>query len=222
MTPSLRVPGRALQRLEAGASELSTVLLGAEAPAAAGEVRLVRGSGEPLGLAIADPAHGLVRVVTAPGEPFVALDAAFADARLARAWAWRQRLGLGGVDEAHRLVNGAGDGLPGLAVDRYGPWVVVHVHSRVLWPLARLVAAAALQACGLRGAVLKLRERGAAAQGRLEQEVVGDPPPERLVVAEGPRRFEVHLESGLNVGLFTDMRRHRDGLDRTWTPEPVA
>jgi 23S rRNA (cytosine1962-C5)-methyltransferase len=212
VTPAVRVPGRALQRLEAGACELSTVLLGADAPVEAGEVRLVHASGAPLGLAIADPAQGVVRVVTAPGEPFEALDAAFAEARVTRAWAWRQALGLGGPDEAHRLVNGAGDGLPGLAVDRYGPWAVVHVHSRALWPLAGLVAAAARAACGLHGAVIKLRERGAAAQGRLEQEMLGDPPPARLVVAEGARRFEVHLATGVNVGLFTDMRRHRDGL----------
>ena len=210
--PTLRLPGRALQRLDAGASELSTVLLGADAPSAAGDVRLVHASGAALGLAIADPAQGMVRVITTPGEPFAALDAAFAEARVQRAWAWRQRLGLAGADEAHRLVNGAGDGLPGLAADRYGRWVVVHVYSRALWPLARLVAAAALAPCGLRGAVIKLRERGAAAQGRLEQELVGEPPPDRLVVHEGPRRFEVHLQAGLNVGLFTDMRRHRDGL----------
>jgi very-short-patch-repair endonuclease len=75
----LRVPARVSARLEAGALELSQVLLGADAPADAGLLRLVRASGEPLGLAVADPAHGLLRVMTTPDEPFDTLDDAFAE-----------------------------------------------------------------------------------------------------------------------------------------------
>jgi 23S rRNA (cytosine1962-C5)-methyltransferase len=212
VTPDLRVPGRVLPRLEAGASDLSAVLLGADMPPGPGVVRLVRRSGDALGLAVVDSDHGVVRVMTHVGEAFDTLDAAFAEARVAAAWDLRGRLGLHGAEAAHRLLHGAGDGVPGVAIDRFGAWAAVHVASRALWPLAGLVAAAAVRVCGLRGAVMKLRERGAAAQQRLEQEVIGEAPPERLVVAEGPRRFEVHLETGVNVGLFTDMRRHRDAL----------
>ena len=60
------------------------------------------------------------------------------------------------------------------------------------------------------GAVVKHRGRGAAAQGaQVVVEVVGSAPPERLVVREGPWRFEVHLTTGVNVGLFGDMRAER-------------
>jgi 23S rRNA (cytosine1962-C5)-methyltransferase len=63
--------------------------------------------------------------------------------------------------------------------------------------------------------VLKLRARGAAARGRIEQELLGEAPPERLVVEERGVPFEVHLAAGLNVGLFTDMREHRQALARS-------
>ena len=57
------------------------------------------------------------------------------------------------------------------------------------------------------GRVVKHRGRGAAAQRpQVVVEVVGTAPPERLVVREGPWRFEVHLTTGVNVGLFGDMR----------------
>jgi 23S rRNA (cytosine1962-C5)-methyltransferase len=61
--------------------------------------------------------------------------------------------------------------------------------------------------------VLKLRSQDAA-QGTVKQETIGEEPPERLVVQEGGVPYEVHLGSGLNVGLFTDMREHRQRLAR--------
>ena len=51
---------------------------------------------------------------------------------------------------------------------------------------------------------------GSAAHGaEVVVEIVGQAPPERLVVREGPWRFEVHLTTGINVGLFGDMRAER-------------
>jgi 23S rRNA (cytosine1962-C5)-methyltransferase len=48
----------------------------------------------------------------------------------------------------------------------------------------------------------------------VRHEVVGEPPPSSLVVEERGVPFEVHLDRGLNTGLFTDMREHRHGLAR--------
>src|SRR5207253_166474 len=74
------------------------------------------------------PVRLLVRDAKTP------LDAAFFRERVARAAAWRARLGLGHADEAHktktdgfRLVHAEGDGLPGLIVDRFGDVLVVQL-----------------------------------------------------------------------------------------------
>ena len=47
--------------------------------------------------------------------------------RLAGALSLRRRLGLGVETNAYRLVNSEGDGLPGLIVDVYGPWIALQV-----------------------------------------------------------------------------------------------
>ncbi|MCM2256874.1 MAG: class I SAM-dependent methyltransferase [Vicinamibacteria bacterium] len=201
--------------LESGVRDLALATAGAEAagfePGAL--VRLKTASGRALGLAIADPENALLRVMVAPGEPFEALDADLAAARLERAQALRRRLGLVAPGSAWRLFHGAGDGLPGLAADALGEQLVVHAYSAALMPFARELAAAAL-ARGFAGVVIKHRGRGAAGRGELAQEALGAPAPEPLVVHERSVPFEVHPRGGLNVGLFTDMREHRHGLAR--------
>ncbi|HTM19079.1 MAG TPA: class I SAM-dependent methyltransferase, partial [Kofleriaceae bacterium] len=118
----------------------------------------------------------------------------------------------GGEGQACRLIHGAGDGLPGLSADLYPPFAVVHAYGRALLPLGRQLAEALRAYAGCRGAVVKLRSRGAAGRQQVASAVVGEAAPEKLVVREGTLRFEVHPTGGLNVGLFTDMREHRRRL----------
>lgn len=209
---ALPVPARVMARLESGASEISYTLLG-RAPGPPGHAwHITAPSGRVLGLAFDDPDGQRLLILTQPHEPWRAIDDAFMRARIVRAWALRQALGLGEAEATHRLVNGAGDDLPGVVVDRYGAWAVVFAYARPLVPLALHAAAVVIEVCGLRGAVVKVRTRGAAAQGDVVQHIVGDEPPERLVVADGTRRVEVHLRTGMNTGLFPDLRVRRDGL----------
>jgi 23S rRNA (cytosine1962-C5)-methyltransferase len=177
-------------------------------------IRLRLPSGDDVGLAIADPENGRLRLMIRAGEPFEEIDSAFLAARVETALEKRRALGLVARGSAFRLLNGAGDGLPGLAADVFGGWAVLHVYGRALVPCARRLADVLIGGVSLRGVVLKLRGRGAAARGEVRQEVRGDAPPERLVVEERGLRFEVHLLGGLNVGLFTDMREHRHELAR--------
>jgi 23S rRNA (cytosine1962-C5)-methyltransferase len=100
------------------------------------------------------------------------------------------------------------------AADVLAPWAVVYVYGRAFVAHGQEVARALVEQAGLRGAVVKVRSRGAASQNRVRQEVVGEAPPSALVVEERAVPFEVHLDRGLNTGLFTDMREHRHGLAR--------
>jgi 23S rRNA (cytosine1962-C5)-methyltransferase len=182
-------------------------------------VRLLDDRGATKATGIADPENEVVRI-WAHGDDSRAPDAAFLRGKLAPALALRRTLGLTDGDSAYRLVNGEGDGLSGLAADVYGAFAVVTALSRGLVGHARLLAQCALEmlpAAGLplRGAVLKTRLKGTGnTPERAKDDVVGETPPDKLIVRERGVPYEVHLRGGINVGLFTDMREHRAGLAR--------
>jgi len=176
-------------------------------------LRLMSPSGALVALALADPENDLVRVVTTAEEGHTSLDARLLRARVEHALALRKGFGLARERTAHRVLNGAGDGLPGFAADVYGDFAVLYAYSRGLLALGRTLAELLVETLGLAGVVLKLRGRDAA-QGSIKQEIIGAAPAEQMVVVEEGVPYEVHLLSGLNVGLFTDMREHRSLLHR--------
>jgi len=208
------------QRLAGGPPQLPLTDVVAAGPLEPGRpVRLLDAHGATLGVGVADPENEVVRV-WARGDESRAPDAAFFRACLGPALALRRTLGLADGESAYRLVNGEGDGLSGLSADIYGAYAVVTALSRGLLGHARLLAQAALHALPeaglpLRGAVLKARLKGTGnTPERAKDNVVGEAPPDKLVVRERGVPYEVHLRGGINVGLFTDMREHRAGLSR--------
>lgn len=166
------------------------------------------------GVAIVDREAAALRLMSRADEPGDTPGPAWAERRLRAAWDLRERHGLVGDDRAFRLVNGAGDGIPGVLVDRYAGWGVVAAASPACLPVARLVAETLVGSGRAHGAIVKPRGRGQAARGSAVAAAVGAPLPERIVVAEPPWRFEVHPATGVNVGLFTDMRDERVRLAR--------
>ena len=185
-------------------------------------LRLVDPEGRYLASAIADPENELCRVYvvrdveTPIGQALIAQ-------RIDEAIALRRALGLcdNDSDSAYRALNSEGDYLPGFTADVYGRFAVLYCYSKGLWTLGRLVAEELRRAAKLSGVVLKLRPKGGVQPGQVKQEILGESPPESYSVSERPLRhgertlqLEVHLLSGLNVGLFTDMREHRRGLSR--------
>lgn len=204
---NVTVPQRVIDRV-ARTSDVPFSLFAAPAALADGEiVRLQSHVFASVGLAVVDRDAGCFRLL-APGDP-PAIDRAWADARIDAAMALRVAHGLTGVDRAYRLLNGAGDRTPGVLADIYGPWAVVSALSGALVPMAELVAQGLLDRRMARGVVVKHRGRGRATVGPANVALLGEPPPEKLVVREGAWRFEVHLTTGVNVGLFTDMRAER-------------
>jgi 23S rRNA (cytosine1962-C5)-methyltransferase len=175
-------------------------------------VRLMTPAGSLCALAVADPENELVRVLALEREGFTSIDQRLLRARVQRALALRAGFGLSRQQTTHRVLNGSGDGLGGLGADVFGDYAVLYAYSRGLMPLARSVAQLLAEELGLAGVVVKLRGRDVAQAGSVKQEIIGASPPERLVAREDGAGFEVHLLSGLNVGLFTDMREHRARL----------
>jgi 23S rRNA (cytosine1962-C5)-methyltransferase len=191
-------------------------------------VRLLSSRGETLGTGVADPENGLVRIWGSPdsgaGTQLRAIDSQFFRGHARRAVAARQLLGLADGVSAYRLVNGEGDGLGGLAVDVYGRFAVVTALSRGLAGHARGLAEAlrtVLPEAGLAcdGVVVKVRLKAkghakGAPKEKVTDQIIGEAPPAKLVVKEAGVPYEVHLQGGVNVGLFSDMREHRLGLHR--------
>lgn len=137
-------------------------------------------------------------------------DAAWVEARVRSALGLREALRVTEVASAYRLVNGEGDGLPGVVVDRYAGFAVVVADSPALEPLVPWVAAGLSRVADLSGVVRKVR--GKEAGDRLEL-LSGRMPPRDLVVEEHGIRFHARLHEGQKTALFLDQRENRHTVE---------
>lgn len=203
------------QRVQAGALLLDLARVPGGTGLEAGQpVRLLDPAGVLLASGVADPENEVLRILVRGHGAF---DVAFFRRRVEKAVALRRGLGLlrsDQPDESFRLVHGEGDDLSGFAVDVYGRYAVVYAYARGLVTLGHMLAEAVVAGAGLKGAVVKVRPKGGVKAGQLRQDVVGEEPPEKLIVKELGVPYEVHLMGGLNVGLFVDMREQRRTLRR--------
>ena len=127
-----------------------------------------------------------------------------------------RRWGLAHRDDvsAYRLVNEEGDGLPGVAVDVYGEWLVVHLYDAGLPEEARIIDALATTT-DKRGIYVKRRPRQAnviveAGEDRAPTEPVwGEAAPSPLEIVEHGVPLLCRLGEGLSTGVFLDQRANR-------------
>lgn len=171
-------------------------------------VRLMDTRGQPVAFGLADQGDIAVRVL---GRHPVDLPT-LVDRNLATAAALRAAVVQRDTD-AFRLVNGAGDGLPGLVVDRYGPVAIIRVYGACWEPWLEAVAAAVARHGGVQSVARRLGVRRVDG-GEGLQALVGPPPPERLVVQEAGLAFVVRPSAGQKTGLFLDQRENRRMVGR--------
>jgi 23S rRNA (cytosine1962-C5)-methyltransferase len=171
--------------------------------------------GKPLALGMYDPGPTLCfRACTVVGEGAAGgggkdpaprpLDDAWALARLEPALALR-RIWLGEDTTGWRLVNGEGDGLPGLVLDVYADTAVIRLDGDgpAGFYDARGIARWAADALGLRAVVERTRgEEGASA-------LVGAAPAEPVPFLENGAWFTADLARGQKTGFFLDQRENR-------------
>jgi 23S rRNA (cytosine1962-C5)-methyltransferase len=147
---------------------------------------------------------------------------AFARA-FARGCAHRSRVVESGVT-AYRLFDGAGDGIAGIYVDRYGTAAVLSVYDDSGWTDDAVSEAATavldtLGPSGLEAVYVKpfTRDRTRLG-GRAPDECYAPTPragrrqPDVLVVEEHGARFEVRPHDGFSTGLFLEHREYRRAL----------
>ncbi|MGH7894337.1 MAG: class I SAM-dependent rRNA methyltransferase, partial [Candidatus Binatia bacterium] len=173
-----------------------------------GDVVRVRASdGAFLAIGYANPRTTIaVRVLSTDD---VVVDDAFVGDRIAAALALRRAM----LDEtnAYRVVNGEGDRLPGVVVDRYGDVLV----CQFLTAGAARLAPAVVRA--LEG-VLEPRTIFERSDGAVRREeglegsvgvLAGAPPPELVEIEEAGARFLVDVVRGQKTGFFLDQRESR-------------
>ncbi len=168
-----------------------------------GIARVSDPSGRPVGMALFSPASEIrLRMLTREHR---AIDRDW--------WAAAVRSAAGrraGIDAtACRLVHAEADGLPGLVVDRYGPFLAVQILTAGLETAREELLAAVRETLSPEGIVLRhdvpVREREGLSR---EVETLGDVP-DTVEIRAGGVRYLVELLRGQKTGSFLDQRENR-------------
>jgi len=148
-----------------------------------------------------------IRVLTWHKEP---IDRDFFSRRMAQALALRENY-LSATTTAYRLINGEGDFIPGLVVDRYNDFLVCQFFtSGIDFFKPDIVAALS----GL-VSVIGIFERS---EGRVRDEegigpsvgvLFGEAPPDLISIEENGYKFLVDVRRGQKTGFFLDQRDNR-------------
>jgi 23S rRNA (cytosine1962-C5)-methyltransferase len=169
-------------------------------------VKLQASSGETLGCGFFNP-RSLVAARMLASDPAVEIDADFFDAHLERALALRSALY---PEPYYRLIHAEADGLPGLAIDRYGDVLAVQVNSAGIERALDALLAALDRVLAPRAIVLRNDSPVRALEGlesyvRVAKGDIEGP----VELKENGARFLADLASGQKTGWFYDQRDNR-------------
>ncbi len=176
--------------------------------AVAGAVaEVVASDGRVLGCGTWNPGQSIaVRMVTRGAQP---IDAPLVRERIADALALRRL--VAGTD-ALRLVNGEGDRLPGLVVDRYADFLVCQFITAGADALKPMVVDALVELVAPRGIWERSEGSVRTAEGlpRTCGPLAGEEPPDEITITESGRLHVVDVRGGQKTGFFLDQRPNRD------------
>jgi 23S rRNA (cytosine1962-C5)-methyltransferase len=164
-------------------------------------------SGDPLGVGYYNPATTIAVRMIAFGRPSESEN--IVEDRLRHALQFRRRL-IREDTNCYRLLNGEGDGLAGVVIDRYGEVLVV----QLLTSGAELMRAGIVSALNDLIAPRTILERSHGAVRRQEgledrAGLLAGPPVSEAIVIENGIRVAVDLEHGQKTGYFLDQRENR-------------
>lgn len=137
------------------------------------------------------------------------IDQGFLRSRMEAAWAMRKAL-LGDCSDSCRIINGEGDDLPGLVVDKYGDYLVVQSSTAGMDLLLEDIVAVLVAMFRPRGIYEKSRSSARAPEGVPPRAGIlhGAVPPE-VEIREHGMRFVVDIPEGQKTGFFLDQRENR-------------
>lgn len=185
-------------------------------PGKAGElIALVDEQSNCLATALYDPGDRIVARILCQGS--FQLTQQWLEKKFHSAKKLRQHADLNGTD-VYRWLNGEGDGLPGVTVDRYGDYLMLQLYTPAWDAHLDLLIGALKSVFQPKGIYRKLRPqetRALEAQKKTKEYsclIAGMAAPVPLQVMENGLYYLVDLREGLNTGLFPDQRRNRHEL----------
>ncbi len=169
------------------------------------------------------PDSGRARAEIAPIRDLAVYAADTMRGLLRLAIARRAPLAADPATDIYRLVHAAGDGLPGLAVDRYGEISVLSLYEETAAPAPcpQPLLAALAELTGCRSVYVKYRPRQASRLTESQAAALAPvrpafgPPRDEVAAHEDGLTYLIRPAAGLSVGLFADMRETR-GRVRAW------
>lgn len=152
-----------------------------------------------------------IRVRLYTWQPDEMLDDAFWRQRVEQAIALRQELHLDDPDGAARIIYSEADGLSGLVVDRYGPYLVVQPGALAIEQRLEEMIELLREKFSPRGIVLRGEKGIADREGIRVQNgrFWGEVPEGPTIIDEHGIRYGVDLTHGQKTGFFLDQRENR-------------
>ena len=153
-----------------------------------------------------------VRLLTSQKEE---IESDFFARRLKRAFSLRERM-LSASTNAYRVVNGEGDFLPGLIVDRYDDFLVCQFLTAGMASFKDDIVEA-LNGCGsFKGIFERSEGRVGGEEGLAPATGVlsGEAPLENILIEENGYQFLVDVRHGQKTGFFLDQRDNRAFLSK--------
>ena len=148
-----------------------------------------------------------VRVVTWKNEP---IDENFFTRRLSQALSLREKY-LAATTDGYRLINGEGDFLPGLIVDRYNDFLVCQFFTAGMEMFKADIVGALGDLINVKGIYDRSEGKVRDEEG-LEPAVggmAGEAPPDTISIVENGKKFLVDVKGGQKTGFFLDQRDNR-------------
>jgi 23S rRNA (cytosine1962-C5)-methyltransferase len=138
------------------------------------------------------------------------IDGDFFFRRISRSLSIRESI-LSRVTNAYRIVNGEGDFLPGLIVDRYNEFLVCQFFTAGMDCFKPLIVDSLSSLLAANGIFEKSEGRVRDEEGiePLVGVLAGEPPPELIAIEENGFKFVIDVRRGQKTGFFLDQRDSR-------------
>ena len=203
MLPKISIFNQALHSVQSGHPWLFESQATHDCPAGEPILLVAGNSNKIIGFGLADTGDISVRVL---GKNPMQISFLLKE-RIAMAAHFRQSMARKDTD-CYRLINGAGDGLPGIIADRYADTIVLRLYSKA-W--IRYIDIMIQEFKKLEGISRVYRKFGVRlVDGKKGGETLaGSPLPEYLIATEYGLKFIVRPKEGQKTGLFLDQREHR-------------